>query len=106
MPICAARFIEQFVRLARGVARARQAGDVALHVLHHHRHARRREALGEDLHRHRLAGAGGAGDKTMAIAVAQEQLARLGIVRAAAAHQNPVLGHARSRKIVGFQIEY
>ena len=97
---------QRFVRLARRVAGTRETGDVALHVLDHDRHSGGGKALGEDLNRHRLAGAGGAGDETMAIAVAQEELPRLGVVLAAAAHQNPVLGHHRSWKIVGFQIEY
>jgi hypothetical protein len=50
-------------------ARHGQAGDVALHVGHQHRHAQAREAFGQHQQRHRLAGAGGAGDQAVAVAV-------------------------------------
>src|SRR5690606_8119518 len=46
---------------------------VALHVGHEHRHADAREALGQRHQRDRLAGAGGAGDEAVAVAVARLQ---------------------------------
>ena len=51
------------------------------------------EALGEDLQRDGLAGAGGAGDQPVTICVMQQQVSRLGVVLAAAAHQDSVVGH-------------
>ena len=54
-------------------ARHGQAGDVALHVGQEHRHADPREAFGQRHQRHRLAGAGGAGDQAVAVAVFRKQ---------------------------------
>ncbi len=51
------------------LAGLREPGDVALDVGGEHRHAQVGEALGEDLQRHGLAGAGGAGDQAMAVGV-------------------------------------
>ncbi|MEY9788955.1 hypothetical protein ABIE77_003514 [Sinorhizobium fredii] len=62
------------------------AGQIALHVGAEDRNAGVREALGKDLQRHGLAGAGGAGDQAMAVAELQFQIFRLvdRIVRLAA----------------------
>ena len=50
-----------------GAARLGDAGEIALHVGHEHRHAGGGEAVRERLQGHRLAGAGGAGDEAMAV---------------------------------------
>ena len=57
------------------LAGLRDAGEVALHVGHEHRHADLRQALGDGLQRDRLAGAGGAGDQPMAIGQRGQQKA-------------------------------
>ena len=54
-----------------GGARGGQAGQVALHVGHHHRHALGRELFGQQLQRLGLAGAGGAGDQAVPVEHAQ-----------------------------------
>ncbi len=59
----------------------RDAGKVALDVGGKHRHAGGGKALGQHLQRHRLAGAGGAGDEAMA--VAELQLKAFGLRRVA-----------------------
>ena len=79
---------QRLVRLRRRVAGPRQPGDVALHVLDDDRDAGRGQPLGENLQRHGLAGAGRAGDQPVAVGVAQQQVPRLGVVLAAAAHQD------------------
>src|SRR5258705_451547 len=53
------------------------ARDVALHVGHEHRYTQTREALGRDHERHGLAGAGGAGDEAVAVAVLGQQIGGL-----------------------------
>jgi hypothetical protein len=45
-----------------------QAGHIALHVGHEHRHAQFRESLGQGHQGDGLAGAGGSGDQSMAVA--------------------------------------
>ena len=65
------------------------AGKVALHVCREDRHARIAEALGQDLQRHRLAGAGGAGDEAVAVGHGEEQVLALG----ALADENRGVGH-------------
>ena len=74
--------LEKVLRLAHGA----DARKVALHVGAEHRHAGIRKALGEDLQRHRLAGAGRAGHEAVAVAEFQVQIFRLvvGVVRLAA----------------------
>ena len=59
-----------------GLAHHRDAGQVALDVGAEHRHAGVGEAFGQDLQRHRLAGAGRAGHQAVAVAVFQQQLFR------------------------------
>ena len=56
-------------RLEFGIhcARLRKAGEIAFYVGHKNRHADRAELLGHYLQRHCLAGAGGAGDQSVAI---------------------------------------
>ena len=54
-------------------ARHADAGKIALHVGHEHRHARRGELLGDGLQRHGLAGAGRAGDQAVAVGAAEPQ---------------------------------
>ena len=56
------------------------AGEVALHVGDEHRHAGRGKAFGQPLQRHRLAGAGRAGDQAVAVGPAQAE--RLGAAAA------------------------
>ena len=65
---------------------AGNAGQVALDVGGKHRHAGIGKALGQDLQRHRLAGAGRAGDQAVAVGVFQRQIFALvdGVVRLAA----------------------
>jgi hypothetical protein len=58
---------ESFLHLGIAAARPGDAGKVALHVGHEHRHAQIGESLGERLHGDGLAGAGGAGDQPMAV---------------------------------------
>ena len=66
--------LKEILRLAR----LGDAGKIAFHVGAEHRHARLREPLGHDLQRHRLAGAGCAGDEAMTIAEWEEDVFRLG----------------------------
>ena len=73
MPICATRCWI----FSLGDPGHRQAGDIALHVGHEHRHAQAREPLGQHQQRNGLAGAGGAGDQAVAVAVLGEQVNRL-----------------------------
>ena len=56
---------------------SRDAGQVALDVGGEHRHAGSREAFGQHLQRHRLAGAGGAGDQAVAVGELELQVLRL-----------------------------
>ena len=58
--------LEQFVVRRPGDG---QAGNVAFHVGHEDRHADAGEAFGQRHQRHRLAGAGRAGDQAVAIRV-------------------------------------
>ena len=60
-------------------ARLGEAGKVALHIGHEHRHADRGQALRERLQRDGLAGAGGAGDQAVAVRECGQQKA-LGLV--------------------------
>ena len=62
-----AALLQTLAHLRADAARLRDAGEVALDVGHEHRHACAAEALGERLQRHRLAGAGGAGDQAVAV---------------------------------------
>ena len=55
----------------------RNAGEIALHVGGKHRNAGLGEAFGHDLQRHRLAGAGGAGDEAVAVGHGEEQFLAL-----------------------------
>ena len=64
---------ERFFRLAD----RRNAGEIALDVGGEHRNTGAREAFGQNLQRHGLAGAGRAGHETVAIAVMQRQIFRL-----------------------------
>ena len=61
-----------------GLAGLGQPRHVALDVGAEHGHAGRREALREDLEGYRLAGAGGAGDQAVPVAIAQFDVFRLG----------------------------
>ena len=61
------QLLAALVHFRVGAARFRKASEIAFDVGHEHRHADRREALRERLQRHALAGAGGAGDETVAI---------------------------------------
>ena len=79
--------------LRPGLALDRDAGEVALDVGGEHRHAGGREALGQHLQRHRLAGAGGAGDEAVAVGELQLDAFRdeFAALAAAADQHLPVL---------------
>ena len=68
-----AALLEDRGHLGRQRAGLRDAGQVALHVGHEHRHADARQVLGERLQRDRLAGAGGAGDQPVPIGQRRQQ---------------------------------
>src|SRR5690606_34646979 len=76
------------------------AREISLHVGAEHRHARVGKAFGEDLQRHRLAGAGCARHQTVAIPIAQQKVLGLlvTVVRLSAGAQKYalVVGHYRS----------
>ena len=72
-----------------GLALHGDAGEIALHVGGEDRNARVAEAFGHDLQRHRLAGAGGAGDQAVAVGHGEEQLLAL----VALAEEDRVVGH-------------
>ncbi len=77
-----------------GRACLREAGEVALHVGAEDRHAGGGEALGHDLQRYGLAGAGGAGDQAVAIGIGELDIFRLG----AGPEEHPaLLKHAHLR---------
>ena len=80
--------LERLVQLEPGRAGRAQPRQVALHVGHEHRHARGREAFGQDLQGHRLAGAGGAGDQPVAVGLSQQQMLRRLPVGAGAPHED------------------
>jgi hypothetical protein len=65
--------IEAFLELGRELAGIGDAAEIALDVGHEHRHADFREALGEHLHRDRLARAGGARHGTVAVGECGQQ---------------------------------
>ncbi len=69
------------LRLGIVAAHGGDARQVAFDVGHEDRHAGRREAFGDGLQAHGLAGAGGARDQAVAIAVFQEQVL-VGLARA------------------------
>ncbi len=71
------------------LAHGGDAGEVTLDVGGEDRDAGRGEPLGEDLQRHRLAGAGGAGDQAVAVAELQRKPFLLG----ALAEEEGVVGH-------------
>ncbi len=84
---------KRLVGLGRWIARTRQARDIALDVLHEHRHSGRRQPLDEDLQRHRLARPGGARDQPVPIGELQQQLSRLGVILSPATHEDPIRRH-------------
>jgi hypothetical protein len=57
-----------------GVARLRQAGEIALHIGEEHRRSGLGEPFREALQRDSLAAAGGAGNQPVAIAERQQQI--------------------------------
>jgi hypothetical protein len=65
-----------------GRSRHRHPGEIALHVRHEDRHAGGGEALRQPLQCHRLAGAGGAGDQAVAVALVEQQPLRPAAARA------------------------
>ena len=79
--------LQLLTRRGSGLA---EAGEIALHVGEEDRNAQPRESLREHHQRHRLAGAGRAGDQSMAIAVPRQQI----YVLFALAEMNA--GHRRS----------
>ncbi|KAG1549347.1 hypothetical protein G6F50_013364 [Rhizopus delemar] len=72
-----------------------QAGYIALHIGQEHRHSQPREAFGQGHQGHRLAGAGGAGHQTVAVAEFRQQ-GDGNIVGNAFAEQNRIHGPALS----------
>jgi hypothetical protein len=60
------------------------ACEITLHVGHEHRHAEGGETLGDGLQRHRLAGAGGAGNQPVPVAELQQQV----LIGVACAHED------------------
>ena len=85
-------------QLRLGLAGHRQAGQIALDVGREHRHAEIRETLAKPLQRDRLAGAGGAGDQAVAIAVLREQPLRRAVGAGALADEYVGVHGLRTRK--------
>ena len=67
LPVGDAYLIQAGGQLLRRLARFGDAGQVALHIGHKHRHANLREGLGHFLQGDGLAGAGGAGDQSVTV---------------------------------------
>ena len=61
------QLLAALVHFRVGAARFRKASEIAFDVGHEHRHADRREPLGDDLQRDRFAGAGRPGDEAVAV---------------------------------------
>ncbi len=61
------QILQALGHLGRQRPGGRQAGQIALHVGHEHRHARGGEAFGQDLQRDGLAGTGGPGNQPMPV---------------------------------------
>ncbi len=78
-----------FVSGMGGRAGLGQPREVALDVSEEDRDAGLGKAFGEDLQRHRLARAGGAGDEPVPVGAAQQKALRLRLIGAAAADENP-----------------
>ena len=79
---------EGAVQLALGGARLGEAGEVALHVGQEDGDAGGGEGLGQDLQGDGLAGAGGARDQAVAVAVFEQQVLGDGMAGAAAADED------------------
>ena len=84
---------ESILQLLRRGAGPRDARQVALHIRHEHRHARRREVFRQHLQGHRLARARRPRDQPMPVAVFQHQTLRQRIAFATAAHENRIRHH-------------
>ena len=67
------QLLDAFIDFRVKPARLAEAGQIALHVGHEHRHAHRAELLGQHLQRHGLARAGRAGDEAVAVGHLREQ---------------------------------
>ena len=80
-------------QLVAGRADLRNARQVALHVGAKDRHACVGKALGHDLQRHRLAGAGGPGDHAVSVGAVEQQVFRLGCVGLAEEQAGQGVGH-------------
>ena len=72
--IADAELCQPFLQLRCRLAGLADAGKIALHIGQEHGNAAGREALGNDLQRHGLAGAGGAGDEPMPVGIARQEL--------------------------------
>jgi hypothetical protein len=80
------------------LTRRADAREVALDVGGEHRHAGAREALGHDLQRHGLAGAGGAGNEPVPVGERQvEELRALALAQQQALRLHPLLRPATAR---------
>ena len=81
---------ERLVQFVVGRAGGRQPRQIALHVRQEHRHTGGREAFGQDLQRHGLAGAGGPRDQPVTIGLVQQHDLRLAVILAATADEDAV----------------
>ncbi len=68
-----AKILEARFQLRRDDTGGAHAGEIAFHISHEDRHAGKGKAFGYRLQRHRLAGAGSAGNQTMAVGHLREQ---------------------------------
>ena len=90
-----AAFFQHAGELVADAACLRDAGQVALHVGHEHRHADAAEVLGQRLQGDRLAGAGGAGDQPVAVGQFGQQVA----LDVAMLGNQDGLGHERAPEV-------
>ena len=85
---------ERLMQLVLRRSGLRDAGQIAFDIGHEHRHPGGRKPFGQDLQRHRLAGAGRPGDQPVPIAVFEQEVLRHAITFTTPTHKNRVR-HAR-----------